>query len=404
MKTECLFYTHSSKYDFEAQVIDFQAHHKSSCIVLDQTYFYPEGGGQPSDRGFIENFVIHDVQIKNNLVYHYTQTPINPLQKGEIVSCHVDSCHRHHHMQQHTGQHVFSAVAFKNFNAQTLAMHIGKDYVTIDFDRFFSENEVNILESLANEMILKNLSIQAIYPRKEELDNLPLRRQPQVSENLRLIEIENLDLTPCGGLHFSSTAHVGILHIKKYEKYKKGSRFTCLIGEDARLYFNTLQKELQKISKDFSVQPMDISKRMNQMQAEIKEVQNELKELKTQLIEQEVQQILSENQPHHTEPLFTFFDQKKNLDMLRLKSNALASQLEKPILAINTGAEETHYVLIIPPAWQMHYHAGEIFKKYFSIHSIKGGGGKNAAQGTFLGSEPPQINLKDLKSHFKQGI
>ena len=215
--------------EFQAKVVALVDRTEGNAIVLDATYFYPEGGGQPCDLGMIDGVKIKDVIIEDDIIYHITDESIHHLTVDQSIDCTIDFDRRFAFMQQHTGQHILSSCAEKLFDANTIGFHMGEDYVTVDLDKKLSNEDVDAIENMANAIIFANKAVMAHYPTSEELSKMPLRKQPKVTENIRVIEVDGIDFSPCGGTHTKSTAEVGLLKVKRIETYKAGIRieFGC---------------------------------------------------------------------------------------------------------------------------------------------------------------------------------
>ncbi len=216
-------------------------------IFLDRTIFYPTGGGQNNDTGFIENYRVNDVKSKGNDIIHYIEGSHN-LKAGDRVKCKIDWNTRFANMQRHTGQHLLSAILFRDYSINTISSHLGNGYSTIDIERIENfPSLIHKIEERLNSLILGSKPVRAyIVNDKRALKGTTLRRNPKVFNNIRIVEIEGIDSTPCGGTHLRNTNEIWGIKIIKTEKYKGMWRLTFLAGGD---YLN-LADSLHKISKD----------------------------------------------------------------------------------------------------------------------------------------------------------
>ncbi|MHC1748152.1 MAG: DHHA1 domain-containing protein [Cellulosilyticaceae bacterium] len=226
-----LYDANSYQKDFIAEVLSIIEKEGTFHILLNQTAFYPEGGGQPCDTGFIEDCPIIQVYEENNCVYHVsTKKPI----KIHKVKCQIDWARRFDHMQQHLGQHLLSACLVEHFNTNTLSFHLGEQVCTLDIDQVLSLPLLNQAENFANEIIYDNILTEVLYPTKQELKKLHLNKPlPKVTGQLRLIQIGEFDISPCCGTHPRSTIEVQLIKIIKAEKYKSGTRLHFICGQRA---------------------------------------------------------------------------------------------------------------------------------------------------------------------------
>lgn len=246
--TTRLYLNDTATLNFDATVQACQAVESGYEIILDRTYFYPEGGGQPNDLGFIDDVALIKVDNRAGDVIHKTRAA---LPVGKVVLCRIDSARRLDFSEQHTGQHILSAVADKLFEATTVGFHLTENNLTVDLNKLLSSQQVNALETTANQIIRQNIAISAHYPSADQLDQYQLRKAPPVNENIRLVALGEYDCVPCGGTHLKTTGAVGTLKILNYDKYKGGMRlYFCCGGRatkwqiDDRLILANLTKGL----------------------------------------------------------------------------------------------------------------------------------------------------------------
>ena len=172
--TEKLFYEDSHRTEFTAKVISCEEAKDGFWVVLDQTAFFPEGGGQYADTGILGNTEVTDVHEKNDVIFHSVTAP---LEVGSIVSGKINWKERFEKMQQHTGEHIFSGLVHKHFGYDNVGFHMGTDEVTVDFNGIITQEQLDALEDEANQLIYDNVPVHVFYPSKEELEQLDYRRQ-----------------------------------------------------------------------------------------------------------------------------------------------------------------------------------------------------------------------------------
>ncbi len=199
-------------------------------VMLDRTAFYPTGGGQPNDTGTLgEARVVDCIDLEDEGVLHVIQGPVPQL--GETVRARIDPWRRLDHMQQHTGQHILSAAFIKLFAAPTRSFRVMAHECEIDVELDDpSDEKIERAVDLANETIWKNLPITIREVTAEEAVALPLRKEPARAGELRLIEIPDFDLTPCGGTHANATGEVGIIAVRGWERAKGLTRSQFMAG------------------------------------------------------------------------------------------------------------------------------------------------------------------------------
>ena len=368
---------------FESTIVAIQQRNDHVAIELENTYFYPEGGGQPFDIGTINGLQIFDVQIENASIMHFTNMNVDSIHVGMQVACEVDKRRRKALMQQHTGQHILSSCAEKLFNANTVGFHIGDDYVTIDLDQKLSSEDIERLEMEANGVVFENLSVIAHYPNPEELAKMPLRKQPKVSENIRVIEVEGIDFSPCGGTHFKTTSEVGIIKIKRTEPYKTGVRVEFGCGYYALETAKKRNETINQLMRLFSVKDDEIFGFCEQLIENQKSDRQALQFLKEKMIKMEVLALLSNTDEELTEEVkvITLLEEEMPMADLRLKSSMICEGENMIVLAAASEGEKSHFVLSKSKNLTQAPDMGMLFKTYLAPLGIKGGGNAFVAQG-----------------------
>ena len=230
MTTRRLYYDNAFAREFSAEVLSCEpmAHASSSAwgITLDQTAFYPTSGGQPHDLGRIGEANLLDVRDEGDEILHVVDQPVC---SGEVQCC-IDWPRRFDHMQQHTGQHLLSAMFQERFGRPTVSFHLGADLSTIDLrGPEPSEEMLEGAERAANQIIFEDRPVTVRYGTAEDLAGLGVRKEVERAGILRAIEIEGADLQPCGGTHVKSTGQIGILLVRRCTKMRKDWRaeFVC---------------------------------------------------------------------------------------------------------------------------------------------------------------------------------
>ncbi len=194
-------------------------------IVLAETIFYPEGGGQLGDTGVLRvgnaTVRVEDTQIDDDGTIHHIVERTTPCAETETVSGTIDVARRRDHMAQHTAQHMLSRALLDVAHAPTVSARLGASACTLDVDRAaIADAELGRVEDLVNDVIRSDVTVRALFPTAAELASMDLRRAPKVDAGVRIIDIEGFDLTPCGGTHCTRTGQIGLLRIAGVERYK----------------------------------------------------------------------------------------------------------------------------------------------------------------------------------------
>jgi alanyl-tRNA synthetase len=289
-----LYYQDAYLQSFSAKVLNHGVDEKRRpYIVLDQTAFYPTGGGQPFDTGTIEDVQVVDVEEVNGEIRHYLEKQW-PEKATEIMGV-INWDRRFDHMQQHAGQHILSASFDQLFQYKTVSFHLGKEVLTIDIDtENLSEQEAMQAEDLANQIIFENRPIETKWVSEDELQQYELRKETKVKEDIRLVIIPNFDYNGCGGTHPKATGEVRAIKILNWERQKKKIRIEFICGNRVLEQFHEKQKVLLELTKILSAPEKDMATAVNRILESGKEVERDLEKAKGQLLQYEANHLLSE--------------------------------------------------------------------------------------------------------------
>lgn len=250
--TEKLFYENSYIQSFEAEVLACEKQEDYYEIVLDKTAFFPEGGGQSADRGFLNGIPVSDAREKNGIVYHITSQPIHP---GTPVSGEIHFKERFSKMQQHTGEHIISGIVHRRFGWHNVGFHLGSEIVTMDFDGALNADELADIEYQANEIAFSNRKVEISYPAKEDLEKLEYRSKIEIEGQVRIVTIPGVDVCACCAPHVNNTGEIGMIKIVDAQKYKGGTRVSMLCGFRALQDYRTKERNINQISVVLSAKP-----------------------------------------------------------------------------------------------------------------------------------------------------
>ncbi len=227
MCTVRLFDEDSHIFEFSATVISCDQAEAGFKVVLDKTAFFPEGGGQYGDRGFIDSVAVTDTQIENGIIYHFTD---KPLEIGTEVKGALDKKRRFAFMQNHSGEHIISGLVHKRYGFDNVGFHLGEDFATLDFNGILNREQLDEIELLANERVWQNLPIKAYYPTKDELSKTDYRSKKELDGEVRLVVIENTDVCACCAPHVKKTGEIGAIKLLDTEKMRGGTRIVLKCG------------------------------------------------------------------------------------------------------------------------------------------------------------------------------
>jgi len=254
-KTERLYYTDCYLQEFEARVLAVEPAQIGFRVLLDRTAFYPDSGGQPSDRGTLSGIPVLDVLDEGDAVAHLVEAK----PQGEQVKGVIDWARRFDHMQQHTGQHVLSASFERVGNYKTVSFHLGAEASSIDLDSDrLAERQLEEAEELANRIVFENRAVSISFRPAREANLMGLRKVTSREGDIRLVTVENCDLTACGGTHVSSTGAIGLIAVRKSERMKGLTRVEFLCGGRALRAARRDFKILEAAARMFSGSPADL--------------------------------------------------------------------------------------------------------------------------------------------------
>lgn len=270
--TERLYYRDSTLKQFTAAVLEQKPIQDKHGVRLDRTSFYPTSGGQMHDTGTLNGQAVHDVILEDEKIWHLVSAPI----KGDQVSGELNWSRRFDFMQQHTGFHLLAG-AFKHvLGIETIASHLGEEWDTIDIDSDeLSAEQLQAVETAANEIIWQNRDVHIRMVSRDEMAALNVRKVSDLGEPIRLIDIEDWDLDPCGGTHVTKTGEVGLVKIYNREKVRGSLRYTFVAGRRA------LVKHQQQfaILQDLGIL---LSTGQDQLAASVQKLQQENRDLRKQ--------------------------------------------------------------------------------------------------------------------------
>jgi alanyl-tRNA synthetase len=346
MPTERLYYNDSHLIEFEARVVDVTERVSGwTAVVLNRTAFYPTGGGQPSDTGTLNGArVVECIDDGDNGVLHVVQGPTP--ERGTVVKGRVDWPRRLDHMQQHTGQHILSQAFVTLFNAHTKSFRVLDQSCEIDVD--LANVNSDIIEravELANNVIWEDRPITIRNASSEEAAELPLRKDPAREGELRLIEIQEFDLTPCGGTHAYRTGEVGMIAVRSWERAKGLTRIEFVAGTRALSDYRKANQTARDVAALFSSGRDDASTLAAHMLEENKELHRRVRTLEETAATGEAEKLIAETEPDQsgTRIIARTFD-GRDADSLKKLAHALIARPKTVVLLGSRDGETARLV------------------------------------------------------------
>lgn len=249
METRKLYYEDCHLRSFTAKVLSCEPGKKGFAVILDQTAFYPEGGGQASDVGTLGNVRVLHASEEGEAVIHLCDAP---LEVGAEVTGEIDWAHRFDLMQQHTGEHIISGLIHAKYGHHNTGFHMGADVITIDFDGIIPAEDLAEIEAAANHAIWSDIPLKIWTPAPEELPDVFYRTKRALDWPVRIVQVPGFDSCACCGVHVERTGEVGLVKLFSSVKFRSGSRIELLCGRRALEFLSRNYEQNLLVSRAFS--------------------------------------------------------------------------------------------------------------------------------------------------------
>ena len=380
--TQRLYYTEPYRRTFDATVVSVESVDGRAHVTLDQTAFYPTSGGQPFDTGTLGGAAVSDViDREDGTIAHVVG---GTLKAGEVVTGEIDWARRFDHMQQHTGQHVLSAAFDRLFGVRTESFHMGQLGATIDLAREVSAGEMAKAEDDANRVVWEDRPVAVRFATAEEAAAMPLRKESGRTGSLRLIDVQDYDLSACGGTHVERTGAIGVIAIGGCEKFRGGSRVEFLCGNRAVQRFRLWRDSLAAMQKHLSVPPIEMAASIERMQDEAKAVQRTIRGFQERLAVHEAAALLAKGSTTIVEAL-------EGWDAQGLKGIAAAATAAQANAVVVLFTTTTPALVVVARGASASVDAGAVLKQLTARFGGKGGGKPDLAQGGGLTASASEL-------------
>lgn len=355
--------------EFESKVESVKEVNGKYEVILSQTAFFPTQGGQNHDIGTIDGIEVLDVTIKDDIITHVLKEKVI---EESTVKGKVDFEHRFRNMQMHSGEHIFSGLAHKLYNAENVGFHLSDNSATIDLNIKLSEADLKKIESLVNKAIIKNIDIVATIYKNGEEKNIEYRSKKELSGDIRLVEIKDIDICACCAPHVKSTGEIQLFKITSFENYKEGVRINYLCGLRAIENYDESLENLKSISKALSVKQGDESKGVEKLLSDDRHLKDKNAFLLKKLVEKEI-----EEADFSKESVFILLPDYLK-DFLRYAMD-LAKEKSKGRIGVFCEDESHMARFLIESETEDLRELNSVLKEKYSA---KGGGKPNSIQGT----------------------
>ena len=264
-ETKRLYYEDVYKKEFTAKVLECIEAKKGFHIILDESAFYPEGGGQPSDTGYLNDVKVKEVHEKEGELLHYTD---QPMEVGTEVQGRIDWARRFDLMQQHSGEHMVSGLIHEAYGYDNVGFHMGSDTITIDLNGPLDEAQLAEIERKTNQKIWEDTQIKIIYPTAEELEKIDYRSKKELTGQVRIVEFPGVDICACCGTHVTHTGEIGMVKLLSVEKFREGVRIEMICGKRVLDYLNMVNDQNHQISVKLSAKMDKTAQAVERLQEE----------------------------------------------------------------------------------------------------------------------------------------
>jgi alanyl-tRNA synthetase len=402
--TELLYFDNPLIFEFVTTVVGVIPQDKGLYhVVLDRSYFYPTGGGQSHDTGWIDGQPVIDVLKDDGSVIHVVQGEPNP----GVVQAQIDKNRRLRNMQAHSGQHLLSAAFVRALEAETVAVKMSPDAPsTVDVTvGELTTAQIEAVETLSNQVIMENRPIQSYFlaPDDPKLDDL--RRAvkfDKVAGDVRIVEIEDWDMSACAGTHVPFTGMLGSLKIIKVENYKGGSRVHFVVGLGALDHFRHVHQVATDVSNLLSAGTGDVVSLVQKLQDERQVLSKQVATMQESLLQFEKLELLNQAQSIGKIRLVqTVFDDKPN-DALKTLGNLVREEAETVGVFVNRQGDNVG--VAVCASADSGVHAGNLLKALLADFDGRGGGGEPFAQGMVKGLSDTSTLVASIEAKVREAI
>lgn len=364
-----LYYKDAYIKEFESKVVSCEEDKKGYAVVLENTAFYPEGGGQPCDLGTINGINVVYVGEKGEDVVHYLEKPLNA---GEQVKGVIDWERRFDLMQQHSGEHIVSGMFHEKYGYNNVGFHMGADMITLDLDGELNWEQVQEIELKANKYVWANVECNIFTAKGEELKDINYRSKKELEGDVRLVEFPGADLCACCGTHVRFSGELGIIKMFSVQSHKGGVRIEMLCGKRAFDHITEVMEQNKAISNLLSAKVKETAKAVEKVLSDNQSLKSEIISMQNERLEATVKKYAGKNHVVLCE---------KGLDPngVRNLANLLLENGCTGICGVFSGDDENGYKYAV---CQKDGNLKEFVKEMNTALSGRGGGKPFFAQGS----------------------
>lgn len=394
---DLFYYQDSMIKEFKADVVRTDVEEDDRpYVVLSNTAFYPTGGGQPHDTGYINDIRVTDVEKVEYEIRHYVEGDV-PSSLNGIVTGKLNWDRRFDHMQQHCGQHILSATFVELFDFATVSFHLGSEIVTIDLNtEHVTDEQLALVEKRANEIILENRTIETKWVTKDELSQYPLRKDVTVDEDIRLVIIPDYDYNGCGGTHPTSTGQVSLLKIMGTEKMKKNVRVSFVCGNRVLKQLDMRKRVLSEVARNLSVPEEEAAGALQKVLKDAKTTEKALSEAQDTLLVYEARDLAANSENNVAAASFV----NRSVQTLQRLGRAIVTE-NNNLIALLVSENDGKLQFVASKGVNVDFSMKEVSSKVLPLINGKGGGNDSTVQGggeKILSAETLLAEMKNIVS------
>ena len=377
-----LYYKNGYQKECTARILNHKVDSRGLWLQFDNNLFYPGGGGQSPDKGKIDNNDLQEILEDEGIIWHCI-TGNNTLQDGEEVHLQLDWPVRYQNMQQHSGQHLLSHVLWEK-GLRTVSVHLGEINTMIEVEGDFPDDGLlHKVEDEANKLIRKAVPINTFFVDRVQAEALPLRKPAGDWAELRIVEIDGMDYSACGGTHVQNTSEIGLVKYIGSEKIRGHARLKFVIGESAYAYFVQLNNVMNQLKESLQTDPTQFADKLNGLMNDISTLKKENNQLKKYFIKYQCNEIIKKTNVDSKIVISEIAD--CNFDDIKEIAKVLAGEYQKISFIYGKG----RFSLCAPETGL--FNTTDFMRKQGQLLGLKGGGPEGFVQGVCAGIREEKI-------------
>ena len=380
MDKQALYLQDPQKLEFKSNVVQILNLQDGNLgVILDQTYFYPTGGGQNHDTGSLGKAKVIDV-IKDEERHAVIHVLDREIPQGPVKAS-IDRERRFRHMQHHTAQHLLTQCIERLFDLETVSAHInGYSTSTIDIPPCqLTREDLNKADVLANQIIYENRRVKSYFVSPDELDHIPLRKQPQVSEEIRIVEIESFDYSACGATHCLNTGTIGMIKILKTENQNQKTRLHFIAGIRALEEFQNIHEITSTLANHFSTHSQELVGTITQQSMQLRKAEKEIESLRNKQLQYEILELIQSCE--RVGDICILFSNYENRPIKEIRMMANEAKNHHNLIAVFTSHEGDKVGVVVTCGMETNINASELIRTILGSIDGRGGGDQQIAQG-----------------------